>query len=59
MSLTSPRAALQAAYAEYVGKDDSGAIAAFLDDDGTSILQARCRAMAQSSSNHHALTNQG
>lgn len=30
---------LQAAYAEYIAKDDSGAIAAFLDDDSTSILQ--------------------
>lgn len=29
----------QAAYAEYLGKDDSGAIAAFLDDPRTSLLQ--------------------
>lgn len=29
----------QAAYAEYLAKDDSGAIAAFLDDPSTSLLQ--------------------
>jgi hypothetical protein len=30
---------VQAAYAEHLGKDDSGAIAAFLDDPSTSLLQ--------------------
>jgi hypothetical protein len=30
---------MQAAYADYLGKDDSGAIAAFLDGPGTSLLQ--------------------
>lgn len=30
---------MQAAYAEYLGKDESGAIAAFLDDPSTSLLQ--------------------
>lgn len=29
----------QPAYAEYLAKDDSGAIAAFLDDSSTSLLQ--------------------
>jgi hypothetical protein len=29
----------QAAYADYLAKDDSGAIAAFLDDPSTSLLQ--------------------
>lgn len=31
--------AAQAAYADYLAKDDSGAIAAFLDDPSTSLLQ--------------------
>lgn len=30
---------LQAAYADYLAKDESGAIAAFLDDPSTSLLQ--------------------
>jgi hypothetical protein len=32
---------VQAAYAEYLGRDDSGAIAAFLDDATTNLLQVR------------------
>jgi len=37
--LMDPGDGLQAAYADYLAKDDSGAIAAFLDDPSTSLLQ--------------------
>lgn len=42
-----PAVLLQATYADYIGRDDSGAIAAFLDDDSTSILQASLAAPKQ------------
>jgi hypothetical protein len=34
-------AALQEAYAQFIAKDDTGAIAAFLEDASTNILQVR------------------
>lgn len=42
--------ARQAAYADCIARDDSGAIAAFLDDASTSLLQASADADATSSS---------